>query len=147
MSPSQLKEFNNQNKIIENKIDHIDFLRINAQYFGNEQFCIYLENEIRLPLVYNLYKLYIVKLRQLNENIKIEQLIKENGKMRWDQFLKTPIFERLSNQIKKKIRQAELKFQDIYSDCQQNIQEIVKINSSFRKSFNKKITQKSFISN
>ena len=88
--------------------DRIDFLRQNADLFLN---CGYtLTNQQKMMLVYNLYKYYVVLLRQFHKQFDVPYLQKQYPGKDWAGYSKTKQYKDLQTQVSQDQSRYEMKF-------------------------------------
>ena len=57
--------------------------------------------------------------------------------MKWNEYIKTKEFKELQNEVDEDLCQNELKFTQLYDQCEDYLKEISDINSKFKAAFNR----------
>ena len=98
----------------------------------------------KLMLSYNTLKYYIVLLRKFKSILNKNSLNQIYPNMKWNQYVATQEFKELVKETDDDLSQNEVKFNQLYDQCEDVLKDISEINSKFGAAFNQDITEKEF---
>lgn len=136
------KSFPVQKEILERKKDEIDFLKDNAEEFlgcGN-----ILKIHEKLMLSFNVLKYYIILLRKFRSELNANSLTKTYPNLNWNGYSKTAEFKDMVGEVDEDLNQNELKFTNLFDQCEDYIKDICEVNSKFKSSYTQDIKETDF---
>jgi uncharacterized protein YdcH (DUF465 family) len=98
-------------------------------------------------LAYNLLKYYIVLLKNFKDSLNKNELNLMYPGLKWSDFVCTREFKDLIKEVNEDLSQNELKFANLYDQCESFMKEINEINPKFKAAFHQEVEEKSFEGN
>lgn len=95
-------------------------------------------------LVYNLQKYYIVLLRKFKQSLNKNVLNERYPGLKWNEYSTTKEFKDLAKEVDDDLSQNELKFTNLYDQCENYLKQISEINSKFKTAFTYQIKDVDF---
>ena len=90
-------------------------------------------------LSYNLLKYYVILLRKFKGGLNSKSLSERYPNLKWNEYTKTKEFKELLNEVDEDLRTNELKFTQLYDQCEDYLKEISDINPKFKAAFTREI--------
>lgn len=98
----------------------------------------------KFPLCYNLVKFYIILKKKFINDLKSGNIAKEAPQLRLKEYIKTLSFKKQYKEFGEELENGIFHFDNLYSQCQDCLEEIAKINNKFNDSFTSSVAESEF---